>query len=59
NQPSKNAENAAARNIDAPDGTQVSFSAKRLSLVEQMERNGINKEIRPRDRIARPVVTFD
>ncbi|WP_210248830.1 hypothetical protein, partial [Bradyrhizobium elkanii] len=59
NQPSKNAENAAARDIDAPDGNPVSFSAKRLSLVEQMERNGINKEIRPRDRIARPVVTFD
>ncbi|MGY3443488.1 hypothetical protein ACVW17_003489 [Bradyrhizobium sp. USDA 4473] len=24
----------AARDIDAPDGTEVSFSAKRLSLVE-------------------------
>jgi hypothetical protein len=44
-----------ARDIDAPYGTWTSFHAKRLSLVEYVEKNGINKEIRREDRNQRQV----
>jgi hypothetical protein len=36
----------------------ASFYAKRLILVEQMEKNGLNKEIRRLQRIRRPLVNL-
>jgi len=38
---------------------QASFYANRLILVEQMEKNGINKDISAQHQIARPIVTVD